>query len=611
MINLASLIFPSTFAAGNDIAERESAWWSLGGMMSRKTQSGETVSPESAMQLAPYYACLRNLSEDVAKLPMVLYRRTGKSNEPATNHPLYRILHDQPCPESTSMTFRETLTHWAAAWGNGYAEIVRNGAGDVAALYPIHPSRVRVRRTDGGAVVYDVQADVSQAGKTYAGVTLKADDVLHIHGLGGGLMGYSVLRLASESLGLGLATQTFGAAFFGNGASMNGMLVHPGKLSDTARTNLRTTWQEMHGGAKNAFKTAILEEGVKYERFGIPPEEAQFLETRGFTVVDTCRWFRMPPHKIQDLSRSTFSNIEQQNQEYVTDALMPWASRWEQECKRKLFPDEDDLFVKLEFRALLRGDHNARANFYRTLINVGVMSPNEVRELEDLNPGEEALDEFYMQSNMLPLDRIGEVTARDQAPPQKDNAERDAADRGDQLGAQVASMRPIFVDAADRVLRKEVMAAGKATERYKGKPDTFASWADAFYAEQAEYMVTAFGAAVGALVDVRASVLGTQRAIVDLQGFAERHCKESRAAAVASQGLALRAENTPEALATAVMDLVLHGNGDAAPAKAEQPPMVLNLTVNNQMPKQEATTRRIEFSRDSKNLIVGAITKEG
>ncbi|HYG68492.1 MAG TPA: phage portal protein, partial [Anaeromyxobacteraceae bacterium] len=475
-MKLASLLVPSLRSSSSD--EREQQFLGMQVVGGRRTKSGETITPEASLQLSAYFACLRNLSEDVGKLPLILYRRSGAGKERAADHPLYRLLHDSPNPTMSSMTLRETLTHWAAAWGDGYAEIERDARGEPVALWPIHPSRVTVRRTTSGGVAYDVRADVRVQGATMHGVRLAAEDVFHLHGLGDGLTGYSVARFAAESLGLTMAAQTFGAAFFGNGASMSGVLTHPAKLTPEARTNLRESWQAMHGGARNAAKTGILEEGIKYERIGIPPEEAQFLETRQFQTVEVCRWFRMPPHKIQDLTRSTFSNIEAQNTEYVVDTLMPWAMRWEHEIRRKLIlpthPD-DDLFAELLFAALLRGDQNARSNYYRTLVNIGVMSPNEVRALENMNPGGKELDSYFMQSNMLPLDQVGKATTRAdlgaaiakpgrQAPAapaevdDEDDTEADATAREQQLEAQVAALRPVFLDAAARVLNRE--AAG-------------------------------------------------------------------------------------------------------------------------------------------------------
>jgi len=554
---------------GFDILRRQSE------LYARRTQSGEAVSPERALALSAYFACVRLISEDIGKLPMSLYRRVPKGKAPADDHPVAKLMRVTPNDEMTAMSFRETMTHYALGWGNAVAEIQRNGRGVPIALHPIHPSRVRMRRLDDLSLVYDIGSDVILGGTQFDTVRLRPEDVLHIHGLGSnGLFGYSIARLAAESIGIGLAAQTFGATFFGNGASVGGVLEHPGKLDDAARKNLRDSWQAMHGGPANAGKTAILEEGLKFSRTSIPPDDAQFLETRQFEVEEICRWFRVPPHKAQQLLRATFTNIEQQNQEYVVDCLTSWSTRWEQEGARKLLaPNEiDRLYFKFDFRELLRGDHNARANFYRTQVNIGAMTPNEVRAAEDMNPGGPELDDFFMQSNMIQVDRLGTTTTRAGAPGaaaalpapkgEPDGDEVDDGAAGDDpkaqlLAAQASALRPVFLDAADRVLRKEVLAVGKAVVRAKADPAAFVRWADEFYSEQVGFMVEALEPPVQALASIAAHVRGAELADVDLRTFARLHAADSHAACTASRGAALRAGNTAAILADEAIALVL------------------------------------------------------
>jgi HK97 family phage portal protein len=384
--------------------------WLLSWAGGLTTRAGMAVGPVTAMTLAIYYACLRNISEDVGKLPLHTYRRLPRGKERAVDHPAYALLHDQPNDDMTAMTFRETLTHHALAWGNGYAEIVFSPGNVVQALWPIHPSRVQVRRDEDGRLVYDVYGgELTLPGGSRAGVRrLRQDNILHIKGLGSeGYEGYSVLRLAAESLGLGLAAQTFGAAFFGNGATVGAVLEHPATLTEAAQKRLRESWQTIYGGPSNAMKLAVLEEGLKYTRLGVPPEEAQFLETRQFQVEEVCRWFRMPKSKVHDLTDSTYSNMEQQNLEYVPDTLMPWLTRWEQELKRKLFADEPEYFAEHAVQGLLRGDQAARATFYKDLFGVGAISPNDVREFENLNSIGPAGDTFFIASNnYTPINQV-------------------------------------------------------------------------------------------------------------------------------------------------------------------------------------------------------------
>ena len=401
------------------------AWltnWALGGV----TQAGIRVNPQSAMGLSTYYACIRAISEDVGKLPLLTYQRLeprGKKRLP--DHWAYPLLHDAPNADMTAMTFREVLTHHALGWGNGYAEIVRRGDGIPGALYPIHPSRVHLQRDAQGRLVYDVYGNdgiYAAAGISAQAIRLQQDDVLHIKGLGSdGYTGYSIVQLAAESLGLTLAAQTFGAAFFGGGAALGGVLEHPGKLGDTAKVYLRESWQQLYGGPFNAGKTAILEEGLKYTRLGIPPEEAQFLETRTFQVPEICRWLRVPPHKVQHLDNAHYTNIEHQNLEYITDTLMPWFVRWEGELRRKLFADEPDIFAEHLILGLLRGDQAARSQYYKTRFELGTLSPNDIRELENENPitADEGGEMYYIAANNFrPLKAVAQeaLTPEDIAP---------------------------------------------------------------------------------------------------------------------------------------------------------------------------------------------------
>lgn len=372
------------------------AWlntWAAGG----RTQAGVAVGSEGALSLATYYACVRNISEDLGKLPFIVYERLqprGKQRMQA--HPLFPLLHDAPNRDMTAMDFKQLLTFWTLSWGNGYAEIVRDNRGGIAALYPIHPSRVVARRVDG-EIVYDVYSQALQLERRQvAGVRFAQDEILHLKGLSpDGFTGYSIFRIAAESLGLALAAQTFGAAFFGNGTRMGGVLEHPAQLSGTALTHLRESFAELYGGPENAGKPMILEEGMKWTRLGIPPDEAQFLETRRFEVEDVARWFRMPLHKVQDLTNAHFTNIESQNLEYVTDTLLPWMTRWEQECKRKLFTEEPDHFAEFLVLGLLRGDQASRIAYFKGRFEMGSLSQDELREIENENPLPDGLGSHY------------------------------------------------------------------------------------------------------------------------------------------------------------------------------------------------------------------------
>jgi HK97 family phage portal protein len=238
-----------------------------------------------------------------------------------------------------------------------------------------------------------------------------ARDMLHLTGLGpDGLIGYSVAQLAAESLGLSLAAQRYGAAFFGNSGTPSGVLKHPQTLSTEAQARLKASWLEKLGSAGAQQGLTVLEEGMSFEAIAIPPEQAQFLETRQFQVREVCRWFRMQPHKIGDLADAHHTNIESQNIEHVTDTMLPWYVRWEQEIDRKLLAGTP-YYTKHDVRGLLRGDSAARAAYYKDLFLVGAVSPNEIRELEDTNPYDGG-DERFLQIQYAPVAKIVDGTAR-------------------------------------------------------------------------------------------------------------------------------------------------------------------------------------------------------
>ena len=293
--------------------------------------AGKNVSESSAMQMTAVYACVRVLSEAVAGLPLHLYKYTDKgSKEKAIDHPLYFLLHDEPNPEMCSFVFRETMMTHLLLWGNAYAQIIRNGKGEVMAIYPLMPSRMTVDRNERGELYYQYQLSRDDA-QTMKGssVILKPSDVLHILGLGfDGLVGYSPIAMAKNAIGLSMATEEYGSKFFANGATPGGVLEHPGTLKNPAR--VRESWNQAFGGSVNSNRVAVLEEGLKYTPITIAPDQAQFLETRKFQLNEIARIFRVPPHMIGDLERATFSNIEHLSLEFVKYSLDPWLVRWEQ-----------------------------------------------------------------------------------------------------------------------------------------------------------------------------------------------------------------------------------------------------------------------------------------
>jgi HK97 family phage portal protein len=409
-----------------------------------------------------------------------------------------------PNIEMSAMSWREAMIGHALVWGNGYSEIQRNGAGRPIGLWPLPPDCVTPRRDPDSNELY---YDVSVTGR--APVDIPARNIFHLHGLGfDGTMGYSVVQIARQSIGLGLATERFGSAFFGNGAHGSGVLTHPGALSDTAKSNIRDSLRSDQAGPDGAFFPYILEEGMKWERIGIPPEDAQFLETRKLQVVEICRWFGVKPHMIADLERATYDNIEHQGIEAVVYTFMPWGVRLEQEANRKLLAPELSRthFTKLKFDALLRGDVKSRFEAYKIGREWGWMSADDIRALEDMNPLPNGMGAIYLvplnyttvdgllqdidnkqkaAEKMLEQDEESQSSEQ----PGKEPAPKPAPDEGEAEQARKraehvrAAHARFFVDALRRSAAKEVKAVRRAATKYRNDGAAFWAWFDGFLSE--------------------------------------------------------------------------------------------------------------------------------
>lgn len=368
------------------------------------TTSGKTVNERTALQTTAVYACVRILAETIASLPLHTYRYTDRGKEKALEHPLYYLLHNEPNSEMTSFVFRETLMSHLLLWGNAYAQIIRDGRGQILSLYPLLPDKMTVDRAASGEIIYQYRTD--------RGVyLLRREEVLHIPGLGfDGLIGYSPIAMAKNAIGMAIATEEYGASFFANGANPGGVLEHPGVVKDPKR--VRESWNAVYQGSSNAHRVAVLEEGMKFQAIGIPPEQAQFLETRKFQINEIARIFRVPPHMLADLEKSSFSNIEQQSLEFVKYTLDPWVIRWEMAIQKALFlpSEKKQYFVKFNLDGLLRGDYQSRMSGYATGRQNGWLSSNDIRELENMNPISPELggDLYLVNGNMLPLSKAGQ-----------------------------------------------------------------------------------------------------------------------------------------------------------------------------------------------------------
>ena len=352
-----------------------------------RTQAGKRVNDRTAMQIIAVYACVRVLSEAIAQLPLHVYQYTDSGKERVPTHPLYFLLHDQPNPEMTSFVFRETLMAHLLIYGNAYAQIIRNGRGDVLGLYPLMPDKMKVDRDEKNRLIY-IYSRYDEANpnlKEQGDIILYADEILHIPGLGfDGLVGYSPIALAKNAIGISIACEDYGASFFGNNANPSGVLEHPGVIKNPDK--LRDAWHRAYGG-RNAHKVAVLEEGVKFTPISIPNNEAQFLETRKFQIEEIARMYRVPLHMIGDLDHATFSNVEHLSLDFVKYSLDPWIVRWEQGLQKALLSDSEKgrYFIKFNVDGLLRGDYASRMQGYSIGIQNGFLCPNDVRELEDMN----------------------------------------------------------------------------------------------------------------------------------------------------------------------------------------------------------------------------------
>ncbi len=388
-------------------------------------QAGVLVTEDTAMTLAEWWACVSVISRTVAALPWRVYERSADGKK-AVEGAVSWLLNNQPNPEMSAFAFREALIAHALNWGNGFAEIQRDASMRPVALWIITPDRACIERDSTGALQYTVRGDDGiQA-------ILRPDQVFHLHGLGfDGVSGYSPVRMAARSIGVGIAQDVFSQSFYANGTVMGSVFEVGSTMNKEQIKEYEGYINEKHAGPANAFKAKVAPNGTKVHPMGMPLTDAQFIESRGMSVTMAARWLGVPPHKIADLSRSTNNNIEHQGIEFVTDAIVPWAIRLEQEANVKLFGARSmgRVYTKLIVNALMRGDSKARAEFYRTLISIGVMSINEARELEEMNGIGPAGDQHLVQLNQTTLEYLvanpGAKAAAAPAEPKPDDEPED------------------------------------------------------------------------------------------------------------------------------------------------------------------------------------------
>jgi len=515
----------SRWRRDNSKGERRGVQFSDGLLASlRDSFSGSApVTPQNSMQISSVFACVRVLSESLASLPLILYARQARGKRQATEHPLFLLLRDLPNPEVTSVEMRMWLQGHLSAWGNAYAQIVKARNGQILELWPMRPDRMRVyRQADGWLWYYYAPDPLSEPDVRNISNWYRFDEMLHLRGLGfDGVMGYNPIRLMANSLELAKAPETFGTKFYANGARPGVVLKHPGKLSDAAYARLRNSWEARHQGVDNAHRVAILEEGMGVEEIGIPPQDAQFLETRKFQRGEIAAIFRVPPHMIGDLERASFSNIEQQGMEFIQYTLGSWLRIWEQGIARDLLTAKErtTLFAEHSLDWLMRGDTLARYQAYQSAINAGWITPNEARERENMNPLPGG-DNLLQPLNMTPAgNSTGQASARalevaqgariedwldhtglpgctclacnpvrlatNTAAETRDAVEEQAQTVRERKVKLMRSQMPLFEDCAKRAVKREVQDVRRACTKLLGKRSAadFTAWLTEFYKE--------------------------------------------------------------------------------------------------------------------------------
>lgn len=456
---------------------------------------------DTAFTLGVYWNCVSGISEDLAGMPWKVFARVAGGRSPAPDHPVDWILSTQSNEEMTSFEFRAAMFTYALTHGNAVAEVERDGAGRPVWLWPVEPWRVCLKRNPAGGLYYEVSNYGRQAS------ALDPADVLHIKGMGDGLWGMSVLQYAAQQLGLAVTTEKHAGRLFANDGRPDLWIEKKGKLDEPARKRFREDWRRAH--TKNPGDIAIMTGGDQVHPLDrTSPQDAQLIESRKFDGESICRWFRYPLYKAGFLDRATFSNIEQQSIEYTTNCLQPWAVRAEQQANLKLFGQKQrgTFYSKMNFNGLMRGDAESRAKFYSTMVGCGLMSPDEPRELEDLNPLPRGLGrEHFVPKNWQTVDQAvnppAPLPVQPPPPPAGDNpppsGEKEPAPADPP--ADTSALRPVFRDAAGRVVRREAHRAADALKRLAADPDGMAAWRADFLAEHRQYVAKAFAPAAAAL----------------------------------------------------------------------------------------------------------------
>lgn len=405
-----------------------------------RTLAGPVMNPDNALTISAVWAAFRYLTQTVAVLPWHVKKDGKKGPEIQSKHGVDYLLWKRPSKEWSSFQFRETLLHWALRWGNGYAEIEPDQLGRPFAMWPIHPERMQVCRAlepdvdaygtsiETGDLFYEIDRRGATEGPS---ITLAAANMFHIRGFGEGPVGVNMISYASQSLGWARAAQLFGAAFFGNGMNPAGVVINKKPLKPEGLRRQKAEFEQLYKGPNNAHKTAFLDNDADWKPIGFNATEAQLIDTHQFLIEEVCRWTGVPPHKIAQLLRATFTNIESQGIDVVVDSISPWVKRFEDEAEWKLFgQNRQNLYTKIDMRGLMRGDMAARIAYYKGMSAVGAYSPNRILELEDENTLGPEGDIHTMQGQNVTLKQIAEgksiatqtpAPGTPQAPPEVDD----------------------------------------------------------------------------------------------------------------------------------------------------------------------------------------------
>lgn len=473
------------------------------------SNSGQLVTAESGFRNMAVYRAVRLLSQTLASLPLLVYEKLkdGSTRE-ATEHPLTPLLATAPNRWQTPFEFKEMLGGHLELRGNAYAEVFSDGRGRPRELVPLHPDRVMPVRgyvdPEGPELVWFQYTPLSGPMRV-----IFADEMLHLRGFSfDGLVGISPISAAREAIGLAQAAEEHAARFFSNNAEPGGVLSHPKSLDEEAKKRLKKSWEAAHAGSRQAHRVAVLEEGLTWTQIGVSNKDSQFLENRKFQVVEIARMFDLPPHKLMEMTQATFSNIEHQSMEFVTDAIRPRSVRWEQATERDcLLPSDAGRFVvRYTLDELTRGDSAARSTYNREMWGIGALSINDIRRRENLNPVAGG-DERFIPLNMIPLSKAGDLPVPSETPPSPTPPPDPAASRAAVLRTRIAVVhRRLFVEAITRIVKREVSAARKALQDGIALGD----WIDGFYPDHEAFARRALEPAIDTAGDAVAAAAAVE-----------------------------------------------------------------------------------------------------